>query len=284
MEEVKVTRPVGKTALIVAACRASETRKDASVRLFNDPYASILAGKEGDEIFQLACTILPNIQEGIAVRTKHIDDLMEEWVLHGNIKQVVILGAGMDTRALRLGFGADVTVFELDFADVLQYKTTLLERCDIVPSSKGKRVCVTMDVRDLDWRKTLIEKGFKSDQSSAWILEGLLMYLPEKDVHAVLSHVSQMASPGSKIVINVLEKLLPKMTDHPNLTSYTKVMKDLSTDIAILWATETGEDLLKSYGFGSTKKFTTQELLVQFGFGNSVDATRSSFINGTKLI
>src|SRR5215475_4727452 len=90
---------VSDTALMVAACRARETaRADGLVR---DPFADKLAGPRGDAIlrgitgWQLMCF-------GIAVRTRFLDDLVNETIGRERIEVVLSVGAGLDTRPWRL--------------------------------------------------------------------------------------------------------------------------------------------------------------------------------------
>src|SRR5215472_17066264 len=90
---------VSDTALLVAACRALETaRADGLVR---DPFAERLAGPRGDAIlhgitgWQLMCL-------GIGVRTRFLDDLVVETIARENIEVVLSVGAGLDTRFLRI--------------------------------------------------------------------------------------------------------------------------------------------------------------------------------------
>ena len=127
-----------QTAQYMALFRALETTLPAKKRLFIDPYAvSFLDGK-----LQLAARLSPlsfvrryvqrTIQKkipgafssGIA-RTRYIDDLLQQTLQH-HIQQVIILGAGFDTRALRLNSLSNIPVIEIDHPNTARKKTSIL--------------------------------------------------------------------------------------------------------------------------------------------------------------
>ncbi len=125
--------PVSYTARIVAAKRAIEQLHSAP--LFQDPYAAALAGDEVDallsrwrKVAQAQAAPLEQVitkrTRYIAVRTKFMDDLLSSTL--AEYKQVVILGAGLDTRAYRLAWLPHTTVYEVDCPKVLQYKAQVL--------------------------------------------------------------------------------------------------------------------------------------------------------------
>ena len=111
---------VSTTALGVCILRAWESKKPEEHRLFYDPFAAIICGSDSME--------LPLMEEVgknkdfwmdfIAVRTRWID----EQVTALRTEQLVILGAGMDTRAYRLNGLKGTPVFEVDFPEVLSAK------------------------------------------------------------------------------------------------------------------------------------------------------------------
>ena len=203
-----ITESVGATALGVAAARAAETaRPDALIR---DEYAYLLAASAGpawaqmaggddewlggDEqargLHELAC----NYQ---AVRTHYFDGYFNAAVRTG-IRQVVILAAGLDSRAYRLDWPAGTTVFEIDQPKVLGYKTSTMDIHGAVP--KARRVPVAVDLRD-DWPAALIAGGFDTAQPTAWLAEGLLPYLPGDAQDRLFEMVTTLSAAGSQIAV-----------------------------------------------------------------------------------
>ncbi len=115
---------VSHTSLLTAAARAAESRRPD--RLFDDPQAALLAGPAGEALLAEAGpeTAVPSI----AIRTRFFDDAIRAAVARG-IRQVVLLGAGLDPRAYRLdlaGDGPPVRWFEVDRAPVLAHKRQVL--------------------------------------------------------------------------------------------------------------------------------------------------------------
>jgi methyltransferase (TIGR00027 family) len=202
------------SARLVAAMRARETaREDA---LFQDPFADQLAGPEAYKLLDQKFT--PQDIAYLAVRTRYFDDFIQSAAPEAH--QLVIVGAGMDTRAFRLPLPEQTIVYELDQSAVLAYKNSILE--DYAP--QYQRHTIAADVTQ-PWKTLLIEAGFDPDLPSIWLLEGLLMYLSEAAVHDILTTVSTLANPNSKLILDMINLKTLKYqpfkgyfkfgTDHP---------------------------------------------------------------------
>lgn len=205
-----ITELVGATALGVAAARAAETggpdpliRDDFAVKLVSaagaawarlaDPDLNWL---DGDEQGQRAHRLGIDYQ---AVRTHFFDGYFSEAVGAG-LRQVVILAAGLDSRAYRLDWPAGTTVYEVDQPKVLEYKTGILESHGAVPSATRRTVAV--DLRD-DWPAVLTAAGFDRSQPTAWLAEGLLPYLPSDAQDRLFEKFTALSVPGSRVAIEV---------------------------------------------------------------------------------
>ncbi|MGO4203135.1 SAM-dependent methyltransferase [Rhodococcus sp. TAF43] len=187
-------RGVGVTAVFVAAARAMESGR--ADRLFDDPWAGEFVRASGwnPPTDQMDDGSREELTTWVAVRTKFLDDFVLDAVAAG-CRQLVLLGAGLDTRAFRLPWPQPVTVYELDTAEMVQFKDAVL---DGVSSAQAARVTVPIDLRD-DWPAALRGAGFGPDVPTAWILEGLLAYLPEDGVDALMRHVGELSGAGSAI-------------------------------------------------------------------------------------
>jgi methyltransferase (TIGR00027 family) len=203
-----ITESVGATALGVAAARAAETaRPDPLIR---DDYAYLLTSSAGPAWAQMASgddTWLRDDEQALrlhemardyqAVRTHYFDGYFTAAVRTG-IRQVVILAAGLDSRAYRLDWPAGTTVFEIDQPKVLGYKTSTLDAHGAV--AKARRVPVAVDLRD-DWPATLIAAGFDPTQPTAWLAEGLLPYLPGDAQDRLFDLVTEHSAAGSHLAV-----------------------------------------------------------------------------------
>ncbi|RZT18607.1 methyltransferase (TIGR00027 family) [Mycobacterium sp. BK558] len=186
---------VGATATSVAASRAFASRGPDP--LIDDPYADLLVEAVGVPHFVAVArgeTDIPEeMREHIAVRTRFFDDVLTE-AADAGVRQVVILASGLDTRAYRLPWPAGTRVFELDQPSVIEFKTRVLADAGVTPAAT--RVAAGVDLRD-DWPKALQDNGFDAKAPTAWIAEGLLIYLPPEAQDRLLDHISALSAPGS---------------------------------------------------------------------------------------
>jgi methyltransferase (TIGR00027 family) len=251
IKDLKTNIPiaVGKTSLFIAAARSIETKKQKKERLFEDPYAELLAGNEGFNLLKQAQLSFPALQETVAFRTYFIDKCLYEWIIEGNIKQLILLGSGMDTRAWRLPFKKNVNVYEIDFEEVLKYKNKLIDSTNRAPLSKAQKIFLQSDLTKEDWINSLKKGGFKSLQESVWVMEGLLMYLKENEVESILKEVFLLSSPGSRILAHIHSS---PSTDEFPAASIHSFLEDLGAPIK--WSSDYAENLFKKHLFREVKR------------------------------
>lgn len=194
---------VGVTATLVAAARALASREDDP--LIDDPFAEALVRAVGIETLtraldggapladQDAARLLIDV---IAVRTKFFDDFFLEATQESGIRQAVILASGLDSRAYRLPWPTNTTVFEIDQATVIDFKSRVLS--DLGASPAAKRRSVGVDLRE-DWPAALRDHGFDDTSPTAWIAEGLLIYLPPDAQDRLFDNITALSAPGSQI-------------------------------------------------------------------------------------
>ena len=203
--------PVATTARLTAAMRALESRRPD--RLFDDPLAATLAGEQG-------MAMLAHAEAGdiIPVRTRWVDEQITA-VLDGPIDQVVILAAGMDTRAWRLEALAGVRLLELDRPELLALKaelsggwTPLAERTPLGVDLTGP------------WPDALAAAGHDPSRPTCWLVEGLLQYLPAPQVERLLERTTALSAPGSHLVTDVVgAALLEVLRPSPMLTRFAEL-------------------------------------------------------------
>ncbi|BBY23417.1 class I SAM-dependent methyltransferase [Mycobacterium stomatepiae] len=203
-----ITELVGATALGVAAARAAETA--GANPLIRDDFARTLVSSAGPAWARLADPELAWLDGdargqrghrlGIdyqAVRTHFFDAYFAGATADG-IRQVVILAAGLDSRAYRLDWPAEAAVYEIDQPQVLEYKAKTLQ--SHVPTADRRPVAV--DLRD-DWPAALTAAGYDRTRPTAWLAEGLLPYLPSDAQDRLFEMVTALSAPGSQVAIEV---------------------------------------------------------------------------------
>jgi len=111
---------------------------------------------------------------------------------------VVVLAAGLDSRAYRLSWPDGTTIFELDRPQVLEFKREVLDGRGAQPRAERREIAV--DLRE-DWPQALQDNGFDPDKPSAWIAEGLLIYLPATAQEQLFTGIDTLAAPGSHVAV-----------------------------------------------------------------------------------
>lgn len=206
-----IATSVGTTAVMVAAARAVET--DNPDPLIRDPYAKILVSNAGTGVWETmldksmvakveqldpeTAAIFQHMRSYQAVRTHFFDAYFAEGIAAG-IRQVVILASGLDSRGYRLEWPADTTVYEIDQPKVLAYKSATLAAHGVTPSADRRQVPI--DLRQ-DWPTALRGEGFDPTLRTAWLAEGLMMYLPAEAQDRLFEQVTELSAPGSRIAV-----------------------------------------------------------------------------------
>ena len=189
---------IAATAHWAAAARAQESARPDG--LFNDPWAAALAGEEGarwlESLKGSAFGTVPMV-----IRTRFFDEYLVPAAWDGGLRQVVILAAGLDTRAYRLAWPAGLFLFEVDRPTVLEYKEYMLARAGARPACR--RIPVSADLTG-DWDALLTACGFDAARPTAWLLEGVLFYLAPAAVAHLLTTVSRLSARGSRLGFDIV--------------------------------------------------------------------------------
>jgi len=257
------TGAVGYTATIVAAKRGLEQHNPQP--LVTDPYALALAGAESGHLLAkweavaqnqgiTLAEVLAKRTRYVAVRTRFFDEAIQGFVrsvgakalepsaqVKAQIKpqvqaQVVILGAGLDTRALRLPELAEACCYEVDRPEVLAYKVQCLQTISPISlvsplvttqsvtaqsvtaqaiaaqsiaaqaiaaqsvTAPGRLYRIAADLaQPQDWLNALEEQGWSAQCPTFWVLEGVVMYLTAEEAGKLLRSLRESSSLGSVV-------------------------------------------------------------------------------------
>ncbi|OBB28580.1 SAM-dependent methyltransferase [Mycolicibacterium peregrinum] len=258
---------VGATATGVAASRALATKQPDP--LINDPFADALVRAVGlEHSIRLAdgevCVegdLMLDRQrmcEQIAVRTRFFDDFFFA-AGDAGIRQAVILASGLDTRAYRLAWPAGSVVFEVDQPAVLEFKTRTLTDLEAEPAAELHTVPV--DLRD-DWPAALRASGFDPQLPTAWIAEGLLIYLPPEAQDRLFDNITALSAPGSRLA-----------TEHMDAAS----LNDKWTERVSQWSKKVGSDVDLKDLFYSGERTAARDYLTAHGWDATVQPTRAAY-------
>ncbi len=185
-----------QTAQYITFCRALETQEQPAQRLFDDPYAfGLLSGSyrmfarlAHQPIFRkLVYSTLdfgvPYSRSSAVVRTRAIDDLVRDAIQNG-ARQLVLLGAGLDSRGCRLNEAGEIAVFEVDHPATQRLKKAQFHACLGKLPSHIRYVAVDFERDALEAR--LIESGYDLALQTVVVWEGVIDYLTESAVESTL--------------------------------------------------------------------------------------------------
>jgi methyltransferase (TIGR00027 family) len=192
---------VGATATMVAAARAAATKRPQPV--ITDEFAEPLVRAVGLDVFtKLAEGELdsddigfPRIVDTFAARARYYDDYFAAAGIAG-LRQVVLVASGLDSRAYRLRWPAETTVYEIDQPEVIAFKTATLAEIGAAPTAELRTVGI--DLRE-DWPAALQDAGFDPTQPTAWLAEGVLIgFLPPEAEIRLLDSIIPLSFEGSR--------------------------------------------------------------------------------------
>jgi methyltransferase (TIGR00027 family) len=154
-----------------------------------------------------------------AARTTFFDGALERHLSH--IDQLVILGAGLDTRAYRLAAGIGVHCFEVDMPKTQSFKREMLRRAHV--DSTGVTY-VPADFESEDWFENLVSGGFEPGKPSSFLWEAVTMYLDRLAVETTLRRFAACA-PGSVAAFDYFASQL--MEDRSLVMGFLRAMARL---------------------------------------------------------
>jgi len=204
-------KDVSGTAFVVAEFRAEENH--AVAPLYRDSVVGLFLGEDSRCAAARVAASFPPVKDLVKIRTKYFDDMLEKLIV-SHFRQVVILGAGLDTRAVRKR-AAGVTYFEIDDAATLKLKQTCYEQ-------QGMDVNVTFIpgnyVADglIDLLK---QNGFDFDLPTYFIWEGNTMYLPLESVKHIITELTRHVRRFRLSFDYMAEAVISKTTGDSGITS-----------------------------------------------------------------
>jgi len=230
MEHKELTG-VGWTAIGVAYARAEESQRED--RLFDDPYARVfleeapgwIPPSPTEPTEPAAGAIGLAFAWHTAVRTRFYDEFLLA-ASQAGCHQVVLLAAGLDARAFRMDWPAGTRLFEVDLPEVVDFKENVLYELDARP--RCRRTVLAVDLRE-ELPARLIGAGLDPATPTAWLPEGLLIYLSPGEVRRMLSDVTTMSTVDSQLAFEhgtiATSTMVGMAEEAPALRDYTDLWK-----------------------------------------------------------
>ena len=210
MDKRTIDRKASNTAGYTCFSRACATREkderfrgpDYMAEIFLPVFAKGILNVPFLRKFFMKRMAPPGIYEYVLARTRLIDDIFIDALKEG-FPQIVLLGAGMDTRALRFKSRNEGSkIFELDIATTQQPKMEILNRKGV--ALPEELVVVPIDFNRQSLSEALFAAGYEGDQRCLFLWEGVTMYLTSDAVYSTLAFIHDSAAEGSKIVFDYI--------------------------------------------------------------------------------
>ena len=271
MENKKASRSAG----IIAAHRAFDSSKDPDERICYDPFArrflphgfTVIGESEIPEetALNLFKNLVPGFHEFFIARTKYIDDCLQEQITNG-IEQLVILGAGYDSRAYRFEeLKKDIKVFEVDHPATQNIKREKLR--EIFQGLPDHVTFIPVDFHKENFGSILSANGYDSRLKTLFIWEGVSMYVHPDAVDETLSFISQNTGKGSSLIFDyTYHEVVAERDDRKEAKAWLKITQ------------KSDEPLLFGIGIGELEQFLSIR-----GFCNIQNVT-SDFFNSNYFV
>ena len=252
------------TAAGIAIARAVESEKPADERICYDPYARRFAPGWMVRLFGLfiksgyAEWRGPGVNGFLVARERYIDDVLQKFLDDG-LEQLVILGAGYDSRAYRFDLADKVKTFEIDHPATQPDK---LAKLKAVFGKVPEHVCyVSIDFNTQTLEKRLLESGYDPKLKSLFIWQGVSMYLTEDAVEATLAFVVNHSGPGSAIVFDYIYRgVLDGVQKHSEVSGMRRYRFMTGEGLTFGIAEGEIEAFMKRRGFHQVKDANVDDL------------------------
>jgi methyltransferase (TIGR00027 family) len=251
-------RAASRTAIMVAAYRGRASTGANPV--CDDPWALRLAGPEGEALSRRWDEHSPSMELWMGLRTRYIDDCVLRALGRG-VRQVVILGAGLDTRAARLG-REGVRFFEVDQPASQSDKRERLSRFEGYPMAAA--TFVPCDFERDDFIERLQQAGFNTTEPACLVWEGVIYYLREEAARSTLGRIAAELDPRSLLVFDYLNTKMAKSS--PRLRQEDRAMKGIIEELGepMQFGIDDPTPLMAELGYRFLRTVSFDELALEY--------------------
>jgi methyltransferase (TIGR00027 family) len=252
-----------RTALIIARQRAAHQVLDHGSILY-DPFAMKILGEDEKDVLQFA-TVNPLASIGrlfTTARSRIAEDALSAAVERG-IRQIVILGAGLDTFALRSPHGArQIRIYEVDHPATQAWKLQRLAEARLaLPSSL---ILVPVDFERDDLGEKLVCAGFQQNSPAFFTWLGVVPYLSRDAVASTLDYIASIRN--SEVVFDYMEPPQAFSEEMRELVAKrTEQLEKMDERWASRFEPSGIEEILRSHGFCDIEDIDFQEIRSRFG-------------------
>jgi methyltransferase (TIGR00027 family) len=287
-ERKRIDKKSSRTAAYTCMCRASSYLEN-NIYYKSDDYIAVQLLPHlikillNFKILNLKGRLYPTgIYPYVIARTKYIDSIFKDSVKKG-FEQVLIMGAGFDSRAIRFlnSKESNIKVYEIDTGHTLDAKVRQLKKRGIIIPANN--IYITIDFNKENLRARLADSKFNLNKKTLFILEGLTMYLSPDVIDETFKIISDCSAPGSIIIFDYIyaSVLRREMRYYGERAIYQRVKKD---NEKWTFGIEEGEieSFINSYQFSLLEHLDSDNLEKKYFITESGNLVTK--INGTHCI
>lgn len=275
-----MTRDASKTAETVAMVRASESKRPENERICNDPYAIRFISQEvlnfaanNPEKYRAFLAqserLVPGVRNSVVARVRFFDDIVKSSIDDG-LEQLVILGAGYDTRAYRIEGLDKIKVFEIDHPNTQKIKIEKIK--EIFNSLPDHVIYIPVNLEVDKWGQQLLESKYDGSKKTLFILEGLLMYVSPEAVDEILSFIVHNSGKGSAILFDYIPLSVVDGTCELEAgQNWQKGVTDAGEPFKFGIKDGSTESFLTQRGFMKIRNMTSEDYKKAYFYGKNED-------------
>ena len=224
-----------RTAQYMALFRAVESARSKEKRLFHDPFASIFLDRCLNMVVKISSNpVIGNVTSKIierqapgafssgVARTKYIDDLLQKTINNG-VKQVIILGAGFDTRSLRLEFLKNISVIEIDHPDTAQFKIQKIK--DLIGELPRNVKYYQIDFNEDSLIDLATRNNLNLNVPTTFIWEGVTNYLEYEAIDVTFEFMRKFPNRSYIIFTYINKHVLNDPGSFQNIDKYNSILE-----------------------------------------------------------
>jgi methyltransferase (TIGR00027 family) len=277
------------TAESLALVRAKESGLKSDERICYDPYAIKFVNPELLQIYtKMSPDTMQKMQDSyenqfpghknaLVARVRFFDDQVKMSISKG-FTQIVIFGAGYDTRAYRIDGITKVRVFEIDLPVIQDRKKSKIK--DIFGSLPNHVTYIPVDLSINPLEKAFIGTAFDYNQKTLYLMEGLILYIPPKQVKELFSSIISLSAQGSGILFDSMDE---GIIDGSDLSSYALNLRNQMSRLGepFAFGIRKGEEekYMTEVGFKNVRVVTKEEYYKQYFTGVNKSRNVSEIFN-----
>ncbi len=265
------------TAAGIAIARAAESERPADERICYDPFAKLFVPAWMYRAFGFFIKTGyaewrgPGVNGFLVARDRYIDDVLQTFLDEG-LQQLVVLGAGYDSRAYRFDLQERVKTFEVDHSATQADKLAKLQA--ILGKVPGHVTYVPIDFNTQTLQARLLESGYDPRRKTLFIWQGVSMYLTCEAVDSTLAFVVNHSGAGSAIVFDyIYRSVLEGVQKHNEVGGMRRYRFMTGEGLTFGIPEGTIETFLKERGFQHVKDAAVNDLRAAYFTGKNARRT-----------